>query len=79
MLGFILSLVVAWFIRDVMPPFLWVLIGVVFLCFYKLTSYAYAKNPLDRPPNPLPLQTVNMLVGNTATVSFAAAVFSLLF
>ena len=74
-----LVLVAAWIVQDVMSTPWWVVSGVVFKMLHKLTSYAYAKNPLDSPPNPVPLRVVNATAGNAAVLSFAAAVFSLLF
>ena len=74
-----LVLVAAWIVRDVMSPPWWVVSGVVFKMLHKLTSHAYAENPLDRPPNSVPLRVVNTIAGNATVLSFAAAVFSLLF
>ena len=78
-LALILIFVAAWGVRDVMSLPWWVVSGAVFQLLCKLTSYAYAENPLDKPSNPVPLRMVNAIVGNAAVLSFAAAIFSLLF
>ena len=82
LLGFsvwVLVLVAAWIIRDLMSPQWWLVSGAVFWWLYRLTSYAHDPNPLDRPPNPGPLRLVNMIVANAAVLSFAAAVFHLIY
>ena len=50
--------------------------GVVFKMLHKLTSNAYAKNQLDRPPNPVPLRVVNTIASNATVFSFAASLFT---
>ena len=74
-----LILLAAWIGRDLMALPWWVVSGVVFGLLHRLTSHANAENPLDRPPNPVPLRVVNTIAGNAAVLSFAAAIFSLLF
>ena len=75
----VLILVAASMIRDLLSPQWWVVSGAVFWWLYRLTSYVHSEDPLDRPPNPGPLRVVNMIVANVSVLSFAAAVFTLIY